>query len=331
MNATVSIVIPTKNNGDILEKCLSSIQNLDYPKDKLEVIIVDGCSTDNTVEIAKKYGCKVIFEDKGTISYARDIGVKHAKGEFIAFTDADCVVDRNWIKELIRHFDDEKVAAVGGPNITPEDDTEFAKCVGIVLSFLSKVGARYGLVGGEVREIYHNPTCNVMYRKKVLEEVGGFNYSLVTVDDEELDYRIRKRGYKILYTPFAIVYHYRKPTWKKFMKMAWNYGIGRMQAIKLHRDMGRWFHFVPSLLIVMVFLLLLLSYFNAFFLLVALDILIVGGIGIGLLSALLTIKHKRKLRDFITIYLLIAIWFWGWGLGFIRGIFKPVEKRGVKD
>ena len=69
---------------------------------------------------------------------------------------------------------------------------------------------------------------------------------------------IRKRGYKILYTPFAIVYHYRKPTWKKFMKMAWNYGIGRMQAIKLHRDMGRWFHFVPSLLIVLIALLALL-------------------------------------------------------------------------
>ena len=149
MNSTVSIVIPTKNNGDILEKCLRLIQTRQIQP--------------------KKYGCKVIFEDKGTISYARDIGVKHAKGEFIAFTDADCVVDRNWIKELIKHFDDEKIAAVGGPNITPEDDTEFAKCVGIVLSFLSKVGARYGLVGGEVREIYHNPTCNVMYRKKVLD------------------------------------------------------------------------------------------------------------------------------------------------------------------
>jgi cellulose synthase/poly-beta-1,6-N-acetylglucosamine synthase-like glycosyltransferase len=326
MKDKVSIVIPTKNNGDIIEKCLKSIQNLDYPKDKLEVIIVDGYSTDNTVEIAKKYGCKIIFENKGTISYARDVGVKHAKGDFIAFTDADCVVDRNWIKELIKHFNDEKVAGVGGPNITPEDDTEFAKCVGLVLSLLSRVGARYGLVGGDVVEIYHNPTCNVMYRKDVLEEVGGFNYSLVTVDDEELDYRIRKKGYRILYTPHAIVYHYRKPTWKKFMKMAWNYGVGRMQAIKLHRDMGRWFHFVPSLLIAIVVVLLLLSNFDIAYLLVALGILVLGGIGIALLSALLTIKHKRRIRDFVTIYLLIAIWFWGWGLGFMRGIFKPVER-----
>jgi len=76
MPKTVSIIIPTKNNGDILEKCLASIQNLDYPKDKYEVIIVDGHSTDNTVEIGKKYGCKVVYEDRGRISYAKDIGVK---------------------------------------------------------------------------------------------------------------------------------------------------------------------------------------------------------------------------------------------------------------
>lgn len=64
----VSIVIPTKNNADTIEKCLASIRNLDCPCE-LEVIIVDGNSTDGTVEIAKKYGCKIIFENKGTISY----------------------------------------------------------------------------------------------------------------------------------------------------------------------------------------------------------------------------------------------------------------------
>lgn len=92
MNKKVSIVIPTKNEGDVLANCLN---------------------------------------------------LKCAKGEFIAFTDADCVADRNWLKNLIKYFDDENIVSVGGPNITPEDDTEFAKCVGAVLSFLSKPGARF--------------------------------------------------------------------------------------------------------------------------------------------------------------------------------------------
>ncbi|MFX0134625.1 MAG: glycosyltransferase [Candidatus Hodarchaeota archaeon] len=315
----ISIIIPTKNCGHTLSKCLTSIKKLDYPKDKLEVIIVDGHSTDNTIEIAKKYGCEIIFEEKGTISYARDRGIKYANSKFLAFTDADCVVERNWIQELLKHFEGE-TAAVGGPNITPEDDTEFGKHVGIILTFLSKAGARYGLVGGEVREVCHNPTCNVMYKKEILERVGGFNHKLITADDEELDYRIKKIGYKILYTPFAKVYHYRRPTWRKFIEMAWNYGIGRMQVIKLHSDMARWFHLVPSFIISLIFSLILLSYFNNLLLLLDLAILIIGGIAISLLSLSLNIKHKKK--NFLTILGLLSIWFWFWGLGFIRGFFK---------
>jgi len=171
-------------------------------------------------------------------------------------------------------------------------------------------------------EIYHNPTCNVMYRKEVLEEVGGFNHNLVTADDEELDYRIKKRGYKILYTPSAKVYHYRRPNWRKFIRMAYNYGLGRMQAIKLHRDMGRWFHYTPSPIILFIVALLALSAFESFLLWLAAGILIAGSIGIGIMSLYLNIKYKRSV---LTIFTLIAIWFWGWGLGFMRGVFKPIK------
>jgi glycosyltransferase involved in cell wall biosynthesis len=90
----ISIVISAKNNGDVLGKCLSTIEELDYPKEKIETIIVDGYSDDETVEIANRYGGKVIFENIGIISYARDLGVKPARGEFIAFTDTDCDTDK---------------------------------------------------------------------------------------------------------------------------------------------------------------------------------------------------------------------------------------------
>ena len=330
----VSIVIPTKNNGNIIARCLDSIINpfrksvdgkcfadLDYLKDKVEIIIVDGHSTDDTVEIAKKHGCKIVYEDIGTIGGARDLGVKESSGEFIAFTDADCVVDTNWIKNLLKHFSNEDVAAVGGPNDTPEDDTDFAKCAGTVLSFLSKPGARYGLNVDKVMEIYHNPTCNVIYRKRVLEEVGGFNHNLVAEDDEELDYRIKEKGYKILFTPDAKVLHYRRPTWRKFMRMAFNYGIGRTQVIKLHKDMGRWYYYTPSMLILVIIILFALSFLNPILPLIAFSILVIGGIGIGLIGLYLGTRTGR-MRDFFNFYLLIAIWFWGYGIGMFRGVVK---------
>ena len=319
-NNKVSIIIPTKNNGDIIEKCLSSIENLDYPKGEYEVIIVDGHSTDDTVEIAKKYGCKVVYEDIATRSGACNIGVRNANGEFIAFTDADCVVDKNWLGNLTKHFNSEKIASVGGPNITPEDDTEFAKCVGEVLSFLSKPGSRYGLNIDKVTETFHNSGCNVAYRKNVIEEAGWFNERLVTCEDEELDYRIKERGHKILYTPKAKVYHYRRPTWKRFYKQAYKYAVGRMQAIKLHWKMGEWYHYIVLALISSIILLFILSLLNTVYLWWAFSILVIGGIGIGLMG--LYLGSKTEMSNFLTYCLLIAIWFWGSGFGYFRGLVK---------
>ena len=320
MDKRVSIVIPTKNEGDVLEKCLNSIRNLDYPKDKIEVIIVDGHSRDNTVELAKKYGCKVVFEEFGTRGGACNLSVRNAKGEYIAFTDADCVVRKDWMKNLIKHFNSNEIASVGGPNITPEDDTEFAKCVGAVLSFLSKPGSRYGLNIDKVIETFHNSGCNVAYRKNAIEEAGGFNEKLVTCEDEELDYRIKEKGYKILYTPNAKVYHYRRPTWEGFYKQAYKYAIGRMQAIKLHRKIGRWFHYVPPMSILIIVLLFVLVFLDPIFPKIALLLLLLGGFGISLMSLYLISTTKPKL--FFTYFALIIIWFFGYGFGMFRGLMK---------
>lgn len=315
-----SIVIPTFNDEATLEACLDSIESMDYAG-SYNTIIVDGHSDDNTVDIAEEYNCDIIYEDKGTISFARELGVQAAEGEFIAFTDADCVVPEDWLSTLIKHFDNEgEVAAVGGPNRTPEDDTAFAKSVGDVLSLLSGVGARYGFEGEEAREIYHNPTCNVVYRREIIEEVGGFNHDLITVDDEEMDYRIREKGYKILYTPDAAVQHYRRPSWKSFLKMGYRYGIGRAQATKLHPEMGEWFHFAPSSIIFLLTAFLIGSFKSRSWLKVLAGTLIFGTVGILCMSLYLTMKRNRWTQ--LPVYAaLISIWFWSWGIGFIRGLY----------
>lgn len=315
----VSIVIPTKNNEDIIDKCLSSIQNIDYPKDKMEVIIVDGHSSDNTVEIAEKFGARIIYENVGTRGGACNIGVRSAKGEFIAFTDADCVVPKDWLKNLIKHFDREDIASVGGPNVTPEDDTELAKCIGGVLSFLSKPGSRYGLDVDKVVETFHNSGCNAVYRKKAIE-AGWFNEKLITCEDEELDYRILEKGYRILYTPDAKVNHYRRPTWKSFAKQAYRYAVGRMQAIKLHRKMGKWYHYTPIVLTSVIAVLFGLSFVDHSYFWGALSMLVIGGIGIGTMS--LYLGAKTKMSNSFTFFGLIAIWFWGSVFGYFRGLAK---------
>lgn len=318
----ISVVIPMRNEADILERCLSAMEELDYPGELFEVVIVNDGSTDNTAELVKNrnwsFNYQYIETDGVGVSRARDIGFRRAKGDFIAFTDADCVVERDWLLRLSEPFDVD-VAAVGGPNLTPEDDVPFARCVGLALSFLSRPGARYAYEGGTVREIHHNPTCNVMYRKEVLEEVNGFNHDLITTDDEELDYRIRKRGYRIIYTPHARVKHYRRPNWKKFMKMAYNYGLGRMQSTKLHPEMGRWFHFAPVILIVTIIGLLVLSLFSNIFLTFLVILAIAYLLGTILVSILYTRSSECSSLKFFS---LINLWIFLYGAGMIRGVLK---------
>jgi glycosyltransferase involved in cell wall biosynthesis len=315
----VSIIIPTKNNAGILEKCLKSIENLDYPKEELEVVIVDGHSEDGTVEIARKYGCRVVYESVGTIGGARNIGVRNSSGEFIVFTDADCVAEKDWLKNLLKEFRDENIASVGGPNITPEDDSEFGKCVGDVFELLSRAGARYAYNSKEVVEIYHNPTCNSAYRREIFERFGGFNPRLVACDDEELDFRIRKAGYKIIFTPFARVYHYRKSSLKSFARMAWNYGVGRGQVIRLNREMARWYYCTPSLIILLILLLIAFSTLNSTLLFIAFLILLFGFLGIVFLSVYLSLKKRRNPLIYC---ILISTWFWCYGIGLLRGLMK---------
>lgn len=319
---TVSIVIPTKDDEDVIGDCLASIQELEYPEQERETIIVDGHSTDNTVDIANEYDCRVIYEDGGTISHAREVGTGESRGEYIAFTDADCVLEPDWLNELLAPFESattDDIAAVGGPNITPDDDTAFARAVGETLEFLSGVGARYGYDGDEPREIHHNPTCNVIYRKPVIKEIDGFDEELVTVDDEELDARIRDRGYRILYTPNARVYHYRRTDWEGYKRMAYRYGMGRAQAIKRRPSMGEWFHVAPSIALLSFLLVLASEVITRRF--IVTPVLLGCGI-IGTVAMGAELGRRRQVTGIPLYLLLIPTWVLFWAVGFVHGLAK---------
>jgi len=107
----VSVVIPALNEEIIIEKCLTSIRRQTYP---VELILIDNGSIDRTPEIAEKYCDKVLIKPGYTLAQMRDIGVREASGDVIVTTDADCIAPENWVKELVKPFQDPEVVAVGG-------------------------------------------------------------------------------------------------------------------------------------------------------------------------------------------------------------------------
>jgi glycosyltransferase involved in cell wall biosynthesis len=111
----VSIIIPTLNSAKTLDACLKSIRSNDYPPEKIELLVADGGSSDDSVKIAQKYDAIIIQDDKRGPTMARLNALKHATGDVIAFTDGDAIADPDWIKNGVRHINERPNTVVGGP------------------------------------------------------------------------------------------------------------------------------------------------------------------------------------------------------------------------
>jgi GT2 family glycosyltransferase len=214
-----------------------------------EALIMDDGSTDGTADVCEsRQWVKLTRLDRRGPSCARNKGIELASGEFVAFTDGDCVVGQAWLKELCKAFVSDDVAGVGGDQTSPADETRFGRTV---QEFFKQIGFMTGYIKNDsaLVEVEHNPSCNSMYRKSVLEDLGGFDEALFPGEDVDLDYRIRSLGYKLIFNPFAVVGHYRPGTCRAFVSMMRRYGSSQWRLAKKHGFFRR-ILFVPPLFVV---------------------------------------------------------------------------------
>lgn len=218
----VSVVVCSYNGGRTLLECLESLANLNYPK--YEVILVNDGSTDATAEIAQKYPfVRKIHQQNFGLSVARNVGMRAALGEIVAYTDDDCVADEYWLLYLVRGMQDQCVAAIGGPNITPTNDNWIARCVSVSPGNPSHVML-------DDRRAEHVPGCNMAFQREVLLELGGFDAQYRAAgDDVDLCWRLLDEGYEIGFAPGALVWHHRRCTVKAYLKQ--QKGYGRAEAM----------------------------------------------------------------------------------------------------
>ena len=254
---TVSVVIPTLNSEDTLEKCLASVKS-NITRHKYEVIVVDAGSTDGTAEIAKKYADKYL---KGTPSRInRNKGIENARGGIICFTDSDCIVPENWIDSLVEglirlHQRDERIVGVGSGNIPVLEDgslMEVAIAKAMRSPFVS-FKARNTAVYKDECEVLHNPPLNSAYFKWVLDRIDGFREEPGYPEDLDLDARIVASGYKLYYLPDVLVYHKHKTDPQKFARQMQDFGRKRLRVNREHRNISRLYHWGPVFLCMMLY------------------------------------------------------------------------------
>jgi len=317
-----------KNEELLLANCLKSLRELNYPKEKYEIIISDGLSTDKTVEIAKNYGAKVISNVGQTVAPGRNIGFSNSRGEIIAFTDADCVMDKNWLTNALKYFEDRTVAGVGGPNLAPDNESSFGQAVRFLFLFGSLMsGSVYVSDSRKVKSVISLPGCNAIYKRKALEKIMPTDETLLTCDDVEINYQILQQGYKLLYTHDVLVWHYRRDTPKRFWKQIYRYSIGRLQLGKRRRDGINLIHIIFGLSIPIFIALLVFTFvFNSIY-----PIMVIGAalLLIGFFAGLCLIKEK-SLTVAVNAFLAMIIFILAWSAGFLRELFSPIKQAAGK-
>ena len=184
----ISIIIPTYNEEKNIENCLNSLLNQTLPRKEYEIIVVDGQSKDKTVSIAKKYADKVIQQKSKGVGGARNDGVKLAKYDLIATTDADCIVPKNWLKDIITTFNNKNIIAVCGPDGPIEKDIK-SNIIFFVIRNIILISSYFG--------IYCLGGTNSAFKKKDFLKIGGYR-DLPHSDDVDLGFRLNKIG-KIKY------------------------------------------------------------------------------------------------------------------------------------
>ncbi len=243
---SVSIVIPVKDRADDLRHCLTSIQALNYPHDKLEVIVVDDGSSDPTPQVAKEFD--VLLIESGAVgggpALARNRGASFASGEILAFIDSDCTASEDWLADLLPIFTDVKVAAVGGW----VDGMHHGSALDRYEAVMSSLNlGRREMVGGAGGDTFYLPSCNLLMRKAAFNAAGGFRSEMHVGEDVDLTWRLRDAGWSIRYMPVGAVCHaHRSQPWP-FMRRRFEYGTSEGVLQQLHPVRGKKMALPPML------------------------------------------------------------------------------------
>lgn len=240
---TVSLVIPVRNAVRTLDACLASLARLE-PRPS-EIVLVDNGSTDASPARLRAFAgtttsppVTVVTEPRAGATFARNAGIRASRGDLIAFTDADCAVDRAWLSYLAKPFSDDRIGAVAGHIIAaPPGNTCELFCGLYTLQAPASGGMhdRWTPVEGGF------PTANLAVRRAVLEQVGGFDEGIrIYGEDYDLCARIYQGGWAIAYTPEAIVHHHHRTTLRGLTRQSFGFGCGHAYLLRRHGPPAVW-------------------------------------------------------------------------------------------
>jgi glycosyltransferase involved in cell wall biosynthesis len=202
----VSVFVPVKNAESTIKDCIDSILKQTH---KIETIfVIDNISTDRTYDILKSFGNKIKLKRMvGTVPKMHNYVLKNTRTKYLAYTNADCVVDKKWLDNLLSGFTEDDIVATAGYCTTPKGLNKLQELIGRELENRFKRFPKY---------ISRAPDMNLCVKTKIAKQVK-FDERFFWSWETDFGYRLTKVG-KMKYVPKAVVYHYHRPNWSAFFK-----------------------------------------------------------------------------------------------------------------
>ena len=328
----ISIIIPVRNEEQYIEKCLTSVINNDYPKENMEVFVVDGMSEDKTRDkiypFLKKYKFIHLIENPDkTVPYALNTGIQKAKGDLIIRLDAHAEYPKDYFSSLVSWQKRTNADNVGGVLITkPGNHTPDALAIALATSSFFGVGNAY------YRFPKHFSTPKEVdtvpfgcYKKDVFNKIGLFDVELTRNQDDEFNARLRKYGGKIILIPEIKVTYFARDNFRKMFRMFFQYGYYKPVVNKKIGKPTSVRQFAPVIFTLFLFSFPLLIFLKNYF------FVYTGILGVYFLLNIffsLKIAYKEKERK-VFFFLVIAFFLIhvSYGFGYLSGLFGKAEKN----
>jgi len=325
----VTVIIPIRNEERYIKKCIDSVIAQTYPKDKMEVFLVDGMSEDNTreliMEYTKKYPfIKLLDNPKKIVPVALNVGIKNAKGDVIIRMDAHTYYAEDYIEKCVETLKQIDAVNVGGPIVTlPGADTAVAKAIALVTSHPFGVGNSKFRISNKAEYVDTVPFG--AFRKEIFKKIGLFDERLIRNQDIEYNLRIWKNGGKVYLHPDIKSFYYNKATLMALCQHNFKNGLWNILTHKLCITSLSLRHYIPLFFILSIIMSLVFSIFSNYGIYLLFTILISYTI-LSILSSIQIFIKEKSFCAFLTPVVFLSLHL-SYGFGSLYGILKTIQNK----
>jgi glycosyltransferase involved in cell wall biosynthesis len=319
-----------RNEEKYITGCLESIFAQDYPSEKLEVIILDGVSSDTSWKLVEelienKQNYYLLPNPKRTQSSGWNLGIKQAKGELITIVSAHSVLDSDYVSTAVETYFRTKADMVGGL-MRATGESKIAETIACATSSpFGMGGARFHYTN---KEEYVDTVYMGFCSKQLLDSIGGFDEELIRNQDDELSYRILDNGGTILCNPAIKSHYFNRASIRSLFKQYFEYGLWKIRVLQKHPKQMRLRQFIPPIFVLAFLLAFSLTFFFSWGWIALMSLAVLYLLATLIASMLTVINNGRD-----NLYLLPVVFttlHFSYGLGFLVGLLKFWDRWGDK-